>query len=146
MINIINGNILNCKEDIIVHQVNTQGLMGGGLARQLADRYSVLEYLYSQYCKKYNNEYEKLKGKNYIIHIENKYICSIFTQKDNLDVDYDMMYVALTKVKEFAITNKLSISIPYNIGCGIGNGNWDKVYKIIEKVFNNYDVTLYKYL
>lgn len=28
MINIKNGNILNCSEDIIVHQVNVQGIMG----------------------------------------------------------------------------------------------------------------------
>lgn len=27
---------------------------------------------------------------------------------------------------------------------GIANGDWDKVYKIIEKVFNNHDVTLYR--
>lgn len=146
MINIVNGNILNCKEDIIIHQVNTQGLMGGGLARQLADKYITLEDLYSKYCKKYNNEYEKLKGKVYIIHIEDKYICNMFSQKDNFEVDYNMMYSSLKDVKEFSITNKLSISIPYGIGCGISNGNWNKVYEIIEKVFNDYDVILYKYL
>lgn len=28
MIAIKKGNILNCTEDIIVHQVNTQGVMG----------------------------------------------------------------------------------------------------------------------
>ena len=27
MVNIVKGNILNCTEDIIVHQVNVQGIM-----------------------------------------------------------------------------------------------------------------------
>lgn len=29
-------------------------------------------------------------------------------------------------------------------GCGIANGDWKIVYKIIEEVFRDYDVTLYK--
>lgn len=34
MINIVSGNILNAKENIIVHQVNIQGIMGGGVAME----------------------------------------------------------------------------------------------------------------
>lgn len=44
----------------------------------------------------------------------------------------------------WAENNNLSIAIPYGIGCSIANGDWNKVYKIIEKVFEDYDVTLYK--
>lgn len=33
MIKIKQENILNCNENIIVHQVNAQGIMGGGVAR-----------------------------------------------------------------------------------------------------------------
>lgn len=39
MVKIKQGNILNCNEDIIVHQVNVQGVMGGGVARQLKLQY-----------------------------------------------------------------------------------------------------------
>lgn len=34
--------------------------------------------------------------------------------------------------------------MPYKMGCGSANGDWDTVYKIIEKVFSNMNVTLYK--
>ena len=66
MVKIVNGNILNAKENIICHQVNVQGVMGGGVARQLADQYKGLEQFYSLHCKELNNNYEML-GRNSII-------------------------------------------------------------------------------
>lgn len=45
MITIKNGNILESTEDIICHQVNCQGYMGGGVARQLANSYINLEFV-----------------------------------------------------------------------------------------------------
>ena len=66
MVNIVKGNILNCDENIIIHQVNVQGVMGGGVARQLANRYKGLEPFYSLHCKELNNNYQML-GRNSII-------------------------------------------------------------------------------
>lgn len=54
------------------------------------------------------------------------------------------MKIALTDIKAKARERNMSIAIPYGIGCGIANGKWGRVYKIIEKVFSDYDVTLYK--
>ena len=144
MVNIINGNILNCTEDIIIHQVNIQGYMGGGVARQLANQYINLEKEYSKFCKIHNNNYKQLKGKVFKIMIQGKFIMNMFSQKENFDTDYETMEIALEEIKEYAKDFKLSICIPYGIGCGIANGDWNKVYKIIEKVFSNYDVTLYR--
>ena len=55
-----------------------------------------------------------------------------------------MLERALNWVKKKVIDEKLSVAIPYGIGCGIANGDWNKVYKIIEEVFSDYDVTLYR--
>ena len=138
------GNILECNENIIVHQVNTQGIMGGGVARQLANRYINLEKEYSEFCKLYDNDYNKLKGQVFKIMIEGKIIMNMFSQKENFDTDYEAMKIALEEIKEYAKSFKLSVAIPYGIGCGIANGDWNIVYKIIEEVFNDYDVTLYR--
>lgn len=75
---------------------------------------------------------------------EDKIIANMFSQKENFDTDYLNMDIALTYIKEFAQKNNLSIAIPYGIGSGIARGDWNKVYKIIEEVFSDYDVTLYK--
>lgn len=55
-----------------------------------------------------------------------------------------MLERALNWVKKKSIDENLSVAIPYGIGCGIANGDWKEVYKIIEKVFDNFDVTLYR--
>ena len=144
MINIVNGNILNCKEDIIVHQVNVNGLMGGGLARQLADQYSDLEKEYRKFCKHFKNDYEILKG-TVTLYCENKkFIANIFSQEPNFNTDYKSMQIALTKVRKYAEKNKLSVAIPYKIGCGIANGVWEYVLDIINIVFKDYKVTIYR--
>ena len=69
---------------------------------------------------------------------------NMFSQKENFDTDYEAMKKALKEIKQYAKSLKLSICMPYKIGCGIANGDWNIVYKIVEEVFNDYDVTLYK--
>ena len=117
MINIVNGDILNSIEDIIIHQVNVQGYMGGGVARELANQYINLEKEYAEFCKLYNNDYKQLKGQVLNTFIENKTICNMFSQKENFDTDYEAMKTGLTKIKEFAKDLKLSVCMPYGMGC-----------------------------
>lgn len=118
MVNIVNENILKCKEDIICHQVNCQGYMGGGVARQLANCYEDLEEKYSEYCKSLENDYKYLKGKVFFYEgHDNKIICNMFSQKPNFDTDYKAMKKALDYIKLWASNNNLSIAIPYRIGC-----------------------------
>lgn len=78
------------------------------------------------------------------IYISDKVIANMFSQKANFNTDYYNMEYALNNVKDFARSNNYSVAIPYGIGCGIANGDWNEVYKIIEKVFEDYSVTLYK--
>ncbi len=54
------------------------------------------------------------------------------------------MKICFEKIKKEASLYKLTIAMPYRIGCGIANGDWNIVYKIIEQVFNDYSVTLYR--
>lgn len=77
-------------------------------------------------------------------YISDKIIANMFSQKANFNTDYYNMKYALNNIKNFARSNNYSIAIPYGIGCGIANGDWNKVYKIIDKVFEDYSVTLYK--
>ena len=146
MVKIVNGNILNCTEDIIAHQVNVQGIMGSGLARQLADQYHGLEAFYSTHCKFLDNDYEVLKGTTLIYKENNKIICNLFSQKPNFDTDYDSLNRCLEYVKLWASNNNLSIAIPRNIGNGIANGVNGMAEKIIRKVFKgtSINVTMYE--
>ena len=99
------GDILKSSENIIIHQVNCQGYMGGGIARQLANQYKGLEKEYSEYCKIY-----------------------MFSQKENFDTDYEAMKIALEEVKEYAKEFKLSIAIPYR------NRLWNSKWRLEESL------------
>lgn len=144
MIKIINKNILDCTENIIVHQVNPFGTMGGGVARQLANKYKGLEENYELFCNNKNYDYNQLKGEVFKINTNNKTICNIFSQTPNFETDYTAMEIALKTIKEMAKDLNLSVCIPYKIGCGIAAGNWEVVEQIIADVFDDYEVTLYR--
>lgn len=58
--------------------------------------------------------------------------------------DYAALEQALTTLKIEAQAKGLSVALPYNIGCGLANGEWSVVERMIGKVFADYEVTLYK--
>ena len=108
------GNILQCTEDIICHQVNNFGYMSGGLARQLANQYPRLEEKYSEFCSRWKNDYEELKGTTYFINVnKKKIIANIFSQKLNFDTDYQIMRKCFEEIKYKARCYKKRIAIPY---------------------------------
>jgi O-acetyl-ADP-ribose deacetylase (regulator of RNase III) len=51
MVNIVDGDILNAKENIICHQVNCQGVMGSGLAKQIKNKYPNVYAKYKKFCE-----------------------------------------------------------------------------------------------
>lgn len=144
MVIIKSGNLLQAEEDILIHQVNVDGIMGGGVARQIAINYPRVKNEYKNFCDNHNNNYELLKGKNCLVRENKKFIANMFSQKHNFNTDYDAMEIALTSIRNFAEQNSLSVAMPYKIGCGIANGDFSIVLEIISKVFKDYEVTLYK--
>jgi len=146
MIKMVDDNILQATEDIIAHQVNSMGVMGSGIAKQIKEKYPEV---FDQYRKFFiNNKFTAL-GKCQIVKTEdNKYIANLFGQynygRDKQYTDYKALEEALFSLKVSAKDHKKSVAIPFNIGCGLAGGSWEVVYKIIEEVFQDYDVTLYR--
>lgn len=143
MVKIVDGDLLKAKENIICHQCNTEGLFGGGLAYSIKQFYPICE---KQTMEFVNVKKDNLLG-NYYLYVkkkDNKIIANCFTQNEDYTTNYEALKKCFTKLKENCIDMKQTIAIPYNYGCGIANGNWDIVYKIIEDIFNDYDVTLYR--
>lgn len=138
------GNLLEAEEDILVHQVNVDGIMGGGIAKQIANKFLKVEEEYIKFCESYNNDYERLKGKVDLTEENRKYIANMFSQRKDFTTDYVSMQTALTTIKEYAEQEGLTVAMPYKIGCGIAKGDFNIVLDIISKVFKNYEVVLYK--
>ena len=151
MIDVINGNILNCSENIIVHQTNCLGVMGAGLALQLRKKYPIIFDKYKILCDLYKKFPNSLMGYTQIVNVDNsKYVMNCFGQLSygtGLQTDYESLKLSLNQVKEYAEYNNLSVAIPYKIGCGLAGGDWNIVYKIIEDIFAKSPIkcVLYKY-
>lgn len=142
----IEGNILECSENIIVHQTNCMGVMGSGLAKQVKAKYPEVFNAYYHFCK--TNVVEDILGSALICEAnDGKIIANVFGQNnygtDKQYTDYDALRHGLEEVKSFAEERNLTVALPYKLGCGKGGGDWEVVSKIIEEVFNSYE--LYKY-
>ena len=137
------GDILNATENIICHQVNVQGCMGGGLAKQIATTYPNVEKLYQEHCKCLNNDYEILKDDYLIAQAKpNQYIANCFTQKPNFDTDYESIKICFSALLS---RFKTPIAVPYKYGSGIANGDWSKIENIFKELSEKYKVDMMVY-
>lgn len=150
MIKVIDGNLLNSNAEIICHQVNCQGKMNSGIAKQIREKYPEVYYEYKHLCETYINNPKNLLGICQLVKIENrKYVANLFGQ---LNYGYDKKQYTDTEalkesmlfLKEAACSKKYkTIAFPWKIGCVRGGANWDEVYKIILEVFEDYNVELW---
>lgn len=141
MIKFVQCDLLKVETDIICHQVNCQGVMGSGVAKQIRDRYPEVYEKYSKLCTKYRYNTSILLGSTQTIIVENKYIINIFAQDrygyDKCYTDYNALEKAFMQIEDYAGKKYFKVAVPYKIGCGRGGGDWNKVYNILEKIFKN---------
>lgn len=171
MIKIINGNLFDSKANFIVHQTNCQGVMGSGVAAQVAELYPHVEVEYRKYlryCKKNKTKalgtaqyvpseswaiimVDTMKNDNVIAYDTNyQYIVNLFGQDNygigELHTDLKAMKKALIDIKEKAKEIDATVAIPYQIDSFCGGANWDDVYGIIQEVFGEeVDVEIWRY-
>jgi O-acetyl-ADP-ribose deacetylase (regulator of RNase III) len=144
----IDGDLLEIKDGIICHQVNCKGVAGGGLAKQIRDKYPDWYKNYVDLCKfnKYSllgccdffiDDSEKTKPANIII-------ASLFAQDeygtDKRYTNYEHFVRAMFNLKnnkekyEILEGREYKVYFPYLIGCGLGGGDWILISHLIEHV------------
>ena len=149
MIKHIKCDIFESGADIICHQVNCQGVMGSGIAKQVREKFP---NVYTQYLELYNTVPRRaqllghcqacgtdMMSKNN----NNTIIMNLFAQENygydgKCYTDYDALRECLDMIKYVCSENTV-IAFPYLMGCHRGGGDWNIVYKIIEEVFGDSD-------
>jgi O-acetyl-ADP-ribose deacetylase (regulator of RNase III) len=147
-VEIVVGDLLDAKEDIIAHQVNSMRKMNSGVAKQIRNKYPSA---YTDYMNMTENKKpHELLGKLIISNAGgNKYVAHLFGQL-NYGYDgkrytsYDALYDSLKQLKEQAKKANKTVAIPKLLGSDRGGADWDIVYKMIEKIFEDYKATIYK--
>ncbi|EOO11300.1 macro domain-containing protein [Bacillus cereus] len=158
MIGIVEGNLLEATEQVIVQQVNCQGVMGSGLAKQIRAKHPEVYRMYQAQC--HGKRPQDLLGSIHAVYLRDEnskpedkyeYVVNIFGQlnygRENvLYTNYEALRKGLAVLRDDASALGISIAIPYNLGCGLANGDWDNVvYPMIQDIFKDYGVTIYKY-
>ncbi len=144
MINYKTGNILEATENIIVQSVNHRGVMGAGLAKQIATKWPLVnakDGMYQSMCRDLPFSGIKQYGLVAWYEIEeNKFIASVFGQNyygtDRMHTDYTSLGNGFETIRKTSEIKRYSVAIPSGIGCGLGGGDWPYVLQIIEDCFN----------
>lgn len=139
----IKGNLLDLldegKINTIAHQVSTKGVMGKGLAKQIANRYPQVRKEYKTLCTSTENT---LGFVQVLSNGDDKTILNVFSQSGYGTTKRHTNYAAIAVA--FALyldTYKTpTIGIPKYFGCGLGGGNWNTVEAIFKDLEHLYDV------
>lgn len=148
MITYKKGNLLDSNCDIICHQVNCQGVMGAGIAKQLRDRYSGLYDSYK--CLVDIEGKENCLGEVFFFQsASGRIIANMFSQfhylpRNVVNTDYEAFRKCCRKIKNFVLEEvqkrnclleEIKIGFPYKIGCGLAGGDWNTVLNILKEEF-----------
>lgn len=160
-IKIIDGNLFDSKAKIIAHQVNCQGKMNSGVAKEVRQRYPHVYRDYALLCEYLSDHPEKLLGLTQLIHMDEnethskylpykgRYIANLYAQNrygyDGAQyTNIKALATCFERLAQVACDLNCSVAMPYKIGCVRGGANWDEVYSMIEKAFKNMDVELWR--
>lgn len=151
MIKIIDGDLLESKADIIVHQVNCQGKMGSGVALQIKNKYPEVYRAYQKWCEICGKHKDILLGRCQVVEThDGKCVANLFGQlgygyDGKQYTDLDALKRAMVKLKNLCNFENITIAMPYKIGSSRGGAAWEDVYAIIEEVFKDHNVELWRW-
>lgn len=144
-IKVIDGNLFDTEADYLCHQVNCQGKMGSGVAKQIKERYPLAYMFYKKWCDDCTDS-SKLLGQTQIVMVSDgatrpMAVCNLFAQdmygyNGKCYTSYTAFQSCLLKLKA-GIPPGSTIAMPYKIGCGLGGGDWTVVLKMIEKTLGD---------
>lgn len=138
--------IFDSGSDAIIHCCNCFHTMGAGIALEIKRRYPAAYEadLSTEYASRH-----KL-GLFSIGRVSDgniKYVVNLYAQygfgRERAHFDYGAFEAGIRRVISWAEGEnpKMTIGIPFKIGCGLAGGSWASVKDILEKNFSNTTVT-----
>jgi hypothetical protein len=133
---IIPGDITLIDRGVIGHQVNCIYSMGSGVARELYTKFpSVrMDYLSKHSWALGDVQFIHINKELYVANMAGQYSCG--NDKNTVYTNICALTTCFRKLKKFSEENNLPAYVPKNIGCGLGNENWEEnVYPMILDIF-----------
>lgn len=138
MIELCQGNLLEAQVEVLVNTVNTQGIMGKGIALQFKKAFPEMFKDYQKACKNgevqigrvHIYETKSLTGPRFIINFPTKKHWSESSSLDYIKSGLKSL------IEEILFRGIKSIALP-PLGCGLGGLKWENVFPLIEEAFAN---------
>ena len=137
---VIQGNILDVKEGIIVHQVNCRDRIGAGVAGTIIKAYPAVEDAYHKACTHY--EPDKLLGRYQLVSVTPSLtVANVFGQKDygnprKTGQVYTDLPSLVNAIRIICGIRNQQVYVPYGIGCGLGGASWDDLVAQVQDLDN----------
>lgn len=147
MLEIKPGNLLDVESGVILHQTNCMGVMGGGVALQIKEKWPHAYLEYQKHCEAF--AYPFLMGTMHFSKLTDTLVLgNLFGQiapSRGQATVYSAYPTALREVVAVADAS-LPIHIPYGMGCGLAGGDWDVVLPILDYWLRPFKkVTIWRY-
>jgi O-acetyl-ADP-ribose deacetylase (regulator of RNase III) len=131
----------------VAHQVNALGVMGGGIAKQIKERWPKVFNEYKNICKQVDYP-EVLLGRCQLVETNDEvdFVANLFGQvnfgRNQRETNYEGLYLALKTLRDQALElskeyDSVSIAVPKNLGCGLAGGDWNIVRVMLSSLFEN---------
>ena len=156
MVQFVKGNLLESNCDYICHQENCQGKMNSGIAKQIREKWPVVNQNYMEKYNILNGASGALLGDIQIVDLWEDYYATDFHQsvinmfsQEQYGYDgrrytsYDAFWNCLNLIKR-TIPKGKTIGFPKKIGCDRGGANWPVILEMITEVLGvEYKVFIY---
>lgn len=131
------------KDAIIVQQVNCQGVMGAGLAKQIRDRWPEVFERYHAKCEMgvklgdvqfvcVSGDEDRDSGTPGTVYVANLFAQDHYQPRGVCHTDYPALRKGLRACAAFERAHGHDVYIPWHLGCGLAGGDWVKVSTLVE--------------
>lgn len=143
------GNLLDAQTDVIAHQVNCQGVMGSGVAKQIREKWANVYTAYRTEYDLFTDLNKPLLGNCQLVQVnDHQCVANLFGQ-DKYGYDnkrytsYDGIYDALVSLAfQMEKNNMNSVAFPYHMSSDRGGADWIIISTMITSVFKHTDVQI----
>jgi len=135
--------LLAVKHDggILCHQVNRLGVMGAGIAKQIARAWPPVLESYKAIVKKapmghlHLHMVEGARERSHPVYIANLFAQDGIGGGDNGSTDEWALKRALEKLALMPmVEGGIAVYAPYRMSCGHGRGDWNRVRPLVEAI------------
>lgn len=144
-----NGNLLDAQTDVIAHQVNCQGVMGSGVAKQIREKWANVYTAYKAEYDLFTDLNKPLLGNCQLVKVnDHQHVANLFGQnKYGYDgkryTSYDGIYDALVSLAfQMENNNMNSVAFPYHMSSDRGGADWIIISTMITSVFKHTNVQI----